>query len=183
VLALYGPEGSFKNLSIDGRVLAFTALLSILSGLVFGLIPAMQGSNRNLTAMLKDSGRASTAGSSRQRLRSLLVVATIASALVLLTGTGLMINTFIRLVHVSPGFDTKNLLTFELLLPTGQYFQRRRYGQWANPGATQSSNSDGVRSGGRAAFSLAGRPVRRTVRHAAVVRLVVRNRLHAGHGL
>ena len=123
VLAPYGLEDNFKNLAIDGRVLAFTAFLSILAGLLFGLIPAMQGSNRNLTAMLKDSGRATTAGSSRQRFRSFLVIATIASALVLLTGTGLMVNTFIRLVRVAPGFDAKNLLTFQLLLPTGQYFK------------------------------------------------------------
>ncbi len=123
VLARYGAEGNFNNLAIDGRVLAFTALVSILTGLLFGLIPAMQGSKRNLTAMLKDSGHATTAGSSRQRLRSFLVVSTIAIALVLLTGTGLMVNTFIRLVGVDPGFDTKNLLTFQLLLPTGEYFK------------------------------------------------------------
>jgi len=123
VLALYGPGDNFRNLAIDHRVLAFTALISILTGLVFGLIPAMQGSRRNLAAMLTDSGRATTAGSSRQRLRSVLVVSTIAIALVLLTGTGLMLNTFIRLVGVDPGFDTKNLLTFQLLLPTGEYFK------------------------------------------------------------
>lgn len=122
-MARYGPEDNFTNLAIDGRVLAFTAIVSVLTGLLFGLIPALQGSSRNLTSMLKDSGRATTAGSSRQRLRSLLVVATIASALVLLTGAGLMVNTFVRLLRVSPGFDTKNLLTFELLLPTGQYFK------------------------------------------------------------
>ena len=83
----------------------------------------MQGSKRNLTDHAQDSGRAATAGFSRQRLRSFLVVSTIAIALVLLTGTGLMVNTFIRLVRVDPGFDTKNLLTFELLLSTGEYFK------------------------------------------------------------
>ena len=123
VMARYGPAEFMKNLALDGRVLAFAALLSVLTGLLFGLIPAMQGSSRYLTAMLKDSGRAATSGSSRQRLRSFLVAATIAIALVLLTGTGLMVNTFIRLEHVEPGFDTKNLLTFQLTLPTGQYFK------------------------------------------------------------
>src|SRR5882672_6084281 len=123
VMARYGPEDFLKTLAIDDRVLAFTGLLSILTGLLFGLIPAMQGSSRHLTSILKDSGRAATAGSSRQRLRSFLVAATIAIALVLLTGTGLMVNTFIRLAHVEPGFDTKNLLTFQLTLPTGQYFK------------------------------------------------------------
>ncbi|HZO56289.1 MAG TPA: ABC transporter permease, partial [Bryobacteraceae bacterium] len=123
VLGRYGPENSFNNLAIDHRVLAFTALLSILTGVLFGLIPALQGSRRSLTAMLVDSGRAATAGFSRQRLRSVLVVSTIAIALVLLTGTGLMVNTFIRLAGIDPGFDTKNLLTFELLLSTGEYFK------------------------------------------------------------
>jgi len=83
----------------------------------------MQGAGRTLAARLTDSGRATTAGSSQQRVRSFLVVSTIAIALVLLTGTGLMVNTFIRLVLVDPGFDTKNLLTFEVLLPTGEYFK------------------------------------------------------------
>src|SRR5262249_54931515 len=116
VMARYGPEDTFKNLAIGGPGLGFTALVSILTRLLFGLIPAMQGSNRNLTGMLKDSGSSATAGSSRQRLRSFLVAATIAIALVLLTGAGLMVNTFIRLARVDPGFDTKGLLTFELLL-------------------------------------------------------------------
>jgi putative ABC transport system permease protein len=123
VLARYGPEDNLNNLAIDGHVLTFTGLISVLTGLLFGLIPAVQGSKRNLTAMLNDSARAASAGFSRQRLRSFLVAATIAIALVLLTGTGLMLNTFIRLVRVDPGFDTKSLLTFELLLPTGQYFK------------------------------------------------------------
>src|SRR5260370_4393747 len=83
----------------------------------------MEGSGRHSPAILKNSGRAPRAGSPRQHLRSLLVAATIAIALVLLTGTGLMVNTFIRLAHVEPGFDTKNLLTFQLTLPTGQYFK------------------------------------------------------------
>jgi cell division protein FtsX len=96
IMARYGPENSYNNLAIDGRVLAFTALISILTGLVFGLFPALQGSRRSLTTMLQDSGRAATAGFSRQRLRSLLVVSTVAIALVLLTGAGLMVNTFIR---------------------------------------------------------------------------------------
>ena len=123
VLARYGPGGHYQNLALDNRVLAFTALVCVLSGVLFGLLPALQGSKRNLALMLKDSGRAATAGFSRQRLRSLLVVATIGVALVLLTGTGLMVNTFARLMDVAPGFDPKNLLTFQLLLPTGQYFK------------------------------------------------------------
>jgi putative ABC transport system permease protein len=123
VVARYGPENNFNNLAIDHRVLAFTAIISILTGLLFGLMPAMQASRRNLTTLLMDSGRATTAGFFRQRLRSVLVVSTIAIALVLLTGTGLMVNTFTRLVGVDPGFDTRNLLTFELLLPTGEYFK------------------------------------------------------------
>jgi putative ABC transport system permease protein len=120
LMARYGPG---DNLAIDHRVLAFTAFVSILTGVLFGLIPALQGSGRDVTTMLNDSGRATTAGFPRQRVRSFLVVSTIAIALVLLTGTGLMVNTFIRLVGVDPGFDTKNLLTFELLLPTGEYFK------------------------------------------------------------
>jgi putative ABC transport system permease protein len=123
VLARYGPEADFSNLAVDHRVLAFAALLSILTGLMFGLLPAVQAAGRSLTTMLQDSGRAVTTGFSRQRLRGFLVVSTIAIALVLLTGTGLMVNSFIRLVGVNPGFDTKNLLTFELLLSTGEYFK------------------------------------------------------------
>jgi putative ABC transport system permease protein len=110
-----------SDVSLDGRALAFTAALALLTGVIFGLVPALQSSRPNLNEALKGAGRGSTEGERRQLAHSALVVLEVASALALLVGAGLMIKSLWRLQKVDPGFDTKNALTVSVRLPRGKY--------------------------------------------------------------
>jgi putative ABC transport system permease protein len=92
----------------------------LLTGLIFGLIPALQGSRVDLNETLKDGGR-SSGGGSRNRLGNLLVVSEVALSLLLLVGAGLMLRSFIRLMSVDPGFDPQNALTVAISLPQNKY--------------------------------------------------------------
>ncbi|HEY7544764.1 MAG TPA: ABC transporter permease [Blastocatellia bacterium] len=108
------------DVSIDGRVLAFTFLISILTGIFFGLAPALQATKPALNETLKEGSRDSGTRRSK-RLRSLLVVAEIALVLVLMIGAGLMLNSFLRLQRIDPGFKSENLLTMEVYPPYSKY--------------------------------------------------------------
>ncbi|HST22681.1 MAG TPA: ABC transporter permease [Blastocatellia bacterium] len=110
-----------KEVAIDGRVLGFTLGVSILTGIIFGFVPALQASRPDLNETLKEGGRSATGGIGRQRVRSLLVVAEIALSLVLLVGAGLLIRSFIKLQSVNPGFDSRNVLTMQLDLSGPNY--------------------------------------------------------------
>jgi putative ABC transport system permease protein len=102
--------------SLDGRVLAFTALASLLTGVIFGLAPALQAARADVNEALRESGRTGT-GVKQQRLRNAFVIAEIAMALVLLTGAGLALKSFWRLQAVEPGFNPDGVLTLRMLLP------------------------------------------------------------------
>jgi putative ABC transport system permease protein len=104
---------------IDGSVLGFTFILSILTALLFGLIPAFQAS-KPVNDTLKE-GVASGVSLRRQRLRSAFVIAEVALSIVLLAGAGLMIKSFLRLQQVNPGFNPERLLTLETYLPPARY--------------------------------------------------------------
>jgi putative ABC transport system permease protein len=110
-----------REASLDGWVLAFTAGITLLTGLIFGLVPALQASKPNLNETLKDAGRGSTEGGRRHLVRSVLVVLEVATALVLLVGAGLMIKSFLRLQNVDPGFNPNNALTAKIALPQKKY--------------------------------------------------------------
>ncbi len=110
-----------STIRIDGWVLAFTLGVSILTGLVFGLLPAISASKLDVNEALKEGGRASTGGITRHRVRSLLVVSEIALALVLLIGAGLLIKSIWTLRTVDPGFNAENLLTMRVELPESRY--------------------------------------------------------------
>jgi putative ABC transport system permease protein len=112
------PQG--KEITMDGRVLAFTLAISLLTGIAFGLAPALRASKTDLTDSLKEGGRGSSGGS-RYRTRSIFVVAEVALALVLLVSAGLMMNTFLRVLHASPGFRTDRVLTLEFRLTGTKY--------------------------------------------------------------
>lgn len=99
---------------IDARVLAFTALVSLVTGIAFGLAPALLISKTNVAESLKEGRRGATASIQTNRTRSLLVITEVALALVLLVGAGLLINSFVRLQQVAPGFDPGHTLTFSV---------------------------------------------------------------------
>ena len=107
------------GLSIDWRVLAFTLGVSLVTGVLFGLAPAFDALRLNLNDAMRDGTRA-TAGSSRGRLRDVLVVSEIALALVLLVGAGLLLRTLNRLMSVRLGFETENVLTARVSLPDSE---------------------------------------------------------------
>ncbi|HTT61055.1 MAG TPA: ABC transporter permease [Bryobacteraceae bacterium] len=111
--------------SIDGRVLAFTILIAVLTGVIFGIAPALGAAALDVNQNLKEGGRGSTSGRRRQSLRSALVVSEFALALVLLIGAGLLIRSFVRVVRIDPGFDPKNVLTMRIR-PSGQRYDDDR---------------------------------------------------------
>ncbi|HJQ25195.1 MAG TPA: ABC transporter permease [Blastocatellia bacterium] len=103
-----------SEIKIDGAVFAFTILVTIATGLLFGLAPALGASKPDLNEALKEGGRSATSG--RRRLRESLVVAELALALVMLVGAGLLMNSFLKLQAVEPGFNPRNLLTMTVSL-------------------------------------------------------------------
>jgi putative ABC transport system permease protein len=110
-----------SELHIDGWVALFTLGVSLATGLLFGLAPAVQTSKTNLQETLKEGGRGATADRSGHALRRVLVVAEVALALTLLTGAGLLIKSLALLQEVNPGFDARNLLTFRVAIPNAKY--------------------------------------------------------------
>jgi putative ABC transport system permease protein len=115
-----------SDVSLDGRVLVFTATVTLLTGVIFGLIPALQVSKPNLSETMKEGGRGSTEGGRGQLVRNALVVLEVASALVLLVGAGLMIKSFTRLQKVEVGFEADSVLTVSLALPKSKYPEENR---------------------------------------------------------
>ena len=113
LLALAPPAMSgFREISLNWEVLAFSAGLSVLTGVLFGLVPAFHAAAANPNASLGEGERGSTAGGSRSR--SILITAEVALSLVLLIGAGLMVKSFSNLLRVHPGFSTERLLIFDL---------------------------------------------------------------------
>ncbi|HEY2018726.1 MAG TPA: ABC transporter permease [Bryobacteraceae bacterium] len=116
-----GIDGA--SVKLDVTVLAFTVLLSALTGIVFGLVPALQASRADLNITLKESGARGGSGLRQNKTRSLLVVGEMALAIILLVGAGLLMRTFAALHNVAPGFDPHNVLTMDTSL-TGSRFER-----------------------------------------------------------
>ncbi len=109
------------QIGLDGRVLLFTLTVSVLTGVIFGLVPAIQSSKPDLSESLKEGGRGSAEGARRNRIRSALVVIEVAVAIVLLVSAGLLIESLRRLQNVNPGFDPKNVLAVTVGLPEVKY--------------------------------------------------------------
>jgi predicted permease len=116
-----GENGS--SVGIDWRVLLFTVGVSLLTGILFGLFPAIGASRPDLNSTLKESSNRSGTGFRQSKVRSLLVVSEVSLAIVLLIGAALLIRTFVALRNVNPGFNAQNVLTMEMSL-TGDRFQK-----------------------------------------------------------
>src|SRR6266480_301772 len=131
LLALWGVEllkvigaqtvPRLREVNVDVGVLGVTLAIAVGTGIIFGLAPGLASGRSELTEALKEGGRSSTAGTRRNRLRNGLVIAEVALALVLLSGAGLLMKSFVRLQSVDPGFNPRNALTFEISLPKMQY--------------------------------------------------------------
>jgi putative ABC transport system permease protein len=113
-----------EQISLDLRVLGITALVTLFTNLFFALAPALQASNVAVVPALRDSSRSTTDSVHRQRLRSGLVAGQVALAVVLLAGAGLMIRSFIRVLHTDLGADPTNVLTFDFRLPPREVFKQ-----------------------------------------------------------
>ncbi len=161
-----------SEVSIDGVGLAVTLAVAVGTGLIFGVVPALASGKPDLTESLKEGGRSSTTGRHRNRLRNSLVVAEIALALVLLTGAGLLIKSFLRLQNVNPGFNPKNVLTTEISLPALKYPDGKSQANFFHEVERRVANLPGVThaaftvilpmSGvnGDSSFPIEGRPTR-----------------------
>ena len=156
--------------TIDWRVLAFTLGLSLLTGILFGLFPAIGASRPDLNSTLKESSNRAGMGFHQSKARSLLVISEISLALVLLIGAALLIRTLIAIRHVNPGFDANNVLTMEMSL-TGDRFQKTAgVAQLVRNGRERLNSIPGVEASASACclpmeggfglpFNIIGRPV------------------------
>jgi putative ABC transport system permease protein len=113
------PQGI--PIGIDLRVLTFTLGISLATGVVFGIFPALQLARMDLHMTLREEGRSSSAGHARGRLNGLLVIGQVALSLLLLIGAALLLRSYERLLKVDPGFDQQNVLTMNISLPTVKY--------------------------------------------------------------
>ncbi|HEX8186126.1 MAG TPA: ABC transporter permease, partial [Blastocatellia bacterium] len=109
-----------RETTLDLRVLGFTVAISLLTGILFGLAPAVQATRANLSEALKEGGRGS-ASANQHRLHSLLIVSEVALALVLMVSAGLLIRSFTRLLAVNPGFNPQSVLALDVMLPYAKY--------------------------------------------------------------
>ena len=172
ILIAIGPADlpRVEEVVLDWRVVAFAACLSLVVGLVFGLIPSMQTNRIDLNRALKSNGRSSGERSPGARIRRLLVISEIALSLLLLVGTGLLIRSFTKLQSVSAGVDTRNVLSARLSLPATKYAQPDLMIAFVDRLLQNLQHVPGVRSvsmgsvlplsgmNTRADFSIAGRP-------------------------
>jgi putative ABC transport system permease protein len=155
---------------VDARVIAFAAALSILTGIMFGLVPALRASSPDRVSALKQAGRGAAISPSR-RFRAALVVAEVALALVLLVGAGLMIRSFARLMAIDPGFDATGVVTMRVTLPAARYRDVDRWTAFHEdlvrrvsslPGATAVGINSAVPlegGGSEAGVAVEGRPM------------------------
>ncbi|HEX8139652.1 MAG TPA: ABC transporter permease [Pyrinomonadaceae bacterium] len=173
LLVALGPREipRLDEAGLDAPVLLFTLVISIVTGLLFGLVPALQSEGASLSEALKEGSKGATASYGQRRLRGLLVVTEIALSLVLLVGAGLMLKSFQRLLNVDPGFDPENVLTMQVALTPARYTEPKAMAAFydqlltrvkALPGIESASITTALPMSGPtfgAPFSIEGRPL------------------------
>ncbi len=159
-----------EQVGLDARVVIFTLLVSALTGVAFGLVPALQASKTELTGALNEGGRGATEGFRRNRARSLLVVAEVALSLVLLIGAGLLIRSFVRLMQTDPGFDPSRVIALDIPLSRQRYDTEQKQAAFFNQLVERARQLPGVEAAGlvnnlplthnvdELTFNIAGRP-------------------------
>jgi putative ABC transport system permease protein len=159
-----------SEIGLDATVLGYTLLVSLVTGAIFGLAPALHVTGTDLIEALKESRQTSLAGPGRRRLGGLLVISEIALALVLLIGAGLLINSFLFLQRIDPGFDPKNVLTMTVSLPRYKYPDGQKRVDFFEQSLQRISSIEGVEAAGAisdlpfsgsrstSSFSIEGRP-------------------------
>ncbi len=122
-LAVLGAANLPKGIpiAVDWRVMVFMVAISVVTGLAFGMFPALQLSRTDMNSRLRDEGRGTSAGRARAQVKNVLVVCQVAFSLVMLIVAGLLVRSFGRLLRVDPGFDSQNVLTMSVSLPTVKY--------------------------------------------------------------
>ena len=154
-----GSIPSTAQVRIDATVLGFTLLVSVLTGVLFGLAPALRTMKLNLIESLKEGGRGAGEGAQRNRTRSVLVVLESAVAVVLLIGAGLLIRSLIQLQNVSPGFDPQNVLTMRVDLSRAKYATPEKSGSFFSQLESRVAGLPGVESVGLISeLPLSGQP-------------------------
>jgi putative ABC transport system permease protein len=156
VLKTYLAQNAFlprgEAVGLDGRVLIFTVGISLVTGLVFGLAPGLTASKTDFNDAIKEGGRRASGGARDRRFRQALVVGEVALALVLLVGAGLMIQSFLRLRQVNPGFQPENVLAADIALPGSRYKNGRQVLNFQRQLLERVATLPGVRSVGAAAY-------------------------------
>jgi putative ABC transport system permease protein len=129
---------------IDGSVLSYTLLVSVVTGIIFGLAPALQSLRLDLVSLLKEGGRGSSAVSGHRYVRAFLVSAEVAVAMVLLVGAGLFIRSFAKLRATDPGFDGSNLLKADISLPRSRYPRPEQWSAFSQELVARTESLPGV---------------------------------------
>lgn len=144
------PEGlpRLQEIGVDGRVLVFSLVMSVFAGLCFGALPAVSASGGRLSAALGGAGRSVTEGHERRRLRSAIVVAQVALALVLLVGAGLLLRSLDRLTSESPGFDPAGVLVARVSLDRTRYGNPERQMRYVSSAVERLAALPGVERAG-----------------------------------
>jgi predicted permease len=139
------------EINVDFRVLGFALLISIVTGVLFGLAPALQASRVDLNESLKEANRGTTGGLRQNRLRGFLIVAEVSLAVVLMIGAALLIKSFVRLLEVKPGFDPSHTLTMEVSLPAlppSKYASEQEQAAFFQQLLERLNNTSGVTAAG-----------------------------------
>jgi putative ABC transport system permease protein len=133
------------NVTMDSRVLLFALAVSVLTGILFGLAPALQVTRSNLAGSIKEGGRGMSSGGFRQKIRGALAVSEIALAFVLLTAAGLLMRSFFQILRVDPGFDSTNVITAGLPIPEKRFPEPAQLNAYLHQIVTSLQALPGVR--------------------------------------
>lgn len=150
LLVAFAPKGTPRvaEISVDNGVLGFTLGVALLTGLLFGLAPALLSSKTNFDSALKEGGRDARTSARGNKIRAALVVSEVSLALMLLVGAGLLIKSFVNLQRVDPGFNPRGLLRVDVGLPRSRYSEREKAAAFFKQLAERVSALPGVEAAG-----------------------------------